>query len=102
LNTKNKPLIFEVSQNNFKDVVIHNSFKLPILVEFMGIWSEPCIKTEQAIAQLAQEFSGDFIFVKIDIDEQEQLKQQFSITNIPTLAVFKTVKKCTGKRANCD
>jgi putative thioredoxin len=93
LNTKNKPLIFEVSQNNFKDVVIHNSFKLPILVEFMGIWSEPCIKTEQAIAQLAQEFSGDFIFVKIDIDEQEQLKQQFSITNIPTLAVFKDGKE---------
>jgi putative thioredoxin len=93
LNAKNKPLIFEVSQNNFKDIVIHNSFTLPVLVEFMGIWSEPCIKTEQAIVQLAQEFAGDFIFVKIDIDEQDELKKQFSITNIPTLAVFKNGKE---------
>jgi putative thioredoxin len=43
----------------------------------MGIWSEPCIKTEYAISDLASEFSGQFIFAKIDIDEQEELKQQF-------------------------
>jgi putative thioredoxin len=34
---------------------------------------------------LASEFSGQFIFAKIDIDEQEELKQQFSITDVPTI-----------------
>jgi thioredoxin-like negative regulator of GroEL len=62
-------------------------------IEFMGIWSEPCIKTEYAISDLASEFSGQFIFAKIDIDEQEELKQQFSITNVPTLIVFKDGKE---------
>jgi thioredoxin-like negative regulator of GroEL len=42
---------------------------------------------------LASEFSGQFIFAKIDIDEQEELKQQFSITNVPTLIVFKDGKE---------
>jgi thioredoxin-like negative regulator of GroEL len=37
--------------------------------------------------------SGQFIFAKIDIDEQEELKQQFSITNVPTLVVFKDGKE---------
>ena len=89
MSTENKPLIFEVSQNNFEDLVIHNSNHLPVVVEFMGIWSEPCIKTEYALSDLAKEFPGDFIFAKIDIDEQSELKDQFSIVNIPTILVFK-------------
>ncbi len=93
MSTENKPLIFEVSQNNFEDLVIHNSSHLPVLVEFMGVWSEPCIKTEYAIAELVKEFPGDFIFAKVDIDEQDELKQQFSITNVPTLVVFKDGKE---------
>lgn len=93
MSNENKPLIFEVNQSNFEDLVVHNSSHLLVLVEFMGIWSEPCIKTEYAIVELATEFVGQFIFVKIDIDEQDELKQQFSITNVPTLLVFKDGKK---------
>ena len=93
MSDENKPLIFEVSQNNFKDLVVHNSSHLPVLVEFMGIWSEPCIKTEYALSDLAKEFPGGFVFAKVDIDEQEELKKKFSITNIPTLAVFKDGKE---------
>ncbi|MBC8493913.1 MAG: tetratricopeptide repeat protein [Candidatus Thioglobus sp.] len=93
MKDENKPLIFEVSQNNFEDLVVHNSSHLPVIVEFMGIWSEPCIKTEYALSDLAKEFPGGFIFAKVDIDEQDELKQQFSITNVPTLAVFKNGKE---------
>jgi len=89
LSTKDKPLIFEVSQNNFEDLIIHNSTHLPVVVEFMGVWSEPCIKTEYALSDLAKEFPGDFIFAKIDIEEQPELKDKFSIVNIPTVLVFK-------------
>jgi thiol-disulfide isomerase/thioredoxin len=88
MSNEKKPLIFEVSQSNFEDLVVHNSLHLPVLVEFMGVWSGPCIKTADAIAKLATEFAGEFIFAKIDIDEQDELKQQFSITNVPTLVDF--------------
>lgn len=93
MNNEKKPLIFEVNQSNFEDLVVHNSTHLPVLVEFMGIWSDPCIKTEYAIVELASEFAGQFIFAKIDIDEQDELKQQFSISNVPTLLVFKDGKE---------
>ncbi|CAB5496209.1 Thioredoxin [Bathymodiolus thermophilus thioautotrophic gill symbiont] len=89
MSNEKKPLIFEVSQSNFEELVIHNSLHLPVLVEFMGVWSGPCIKTADAIAELATEFAGAFIFAKIDIDEQDALKQQFAIVNVPTLVVFK-------------
>ena len=34
-------LIFEVGESGFDRYVIENSHKVPVLVEFMGVWSEP-------------------------------------------------------------
>ena len=93
MSKENKPLIFEVSESNFEDLVIHNSTHVPVLAMFMAVWSGPCIKTSDTIAELAVEFPGQFILAKIDIDEQEALKEKFSITNVPTLAVFEDGKE---------
>ncbi len=82
------PLIFEVSQSNFSDVVLFNSNKVPVVVEFMGMWSGPCIQLSDRLSDLAKEFPGEFIFAKVDIDEQEALKDEHNITNVPTTLVF--------------
>lgn len=81
--------IFEVSQKTFQSAVIDNSHKLPVLVEFMGVWSGPCIAMSDSLAKLATEFPGEFIFAKVDIDEQPELKAEHAIENVPTLKVFK-------------
>lgn len=81
--------IFEVSQKNFNSSVILNSYKLPVITEFMGVWSGPCIQTADTLAKLASEFKGQFIFAKVDIDEQPELKETYAVKNIPTLKVFK-------------
>ncbi len=81
--------IFEVSQGNFGSTVILNSHKIPVIVEFMGIWSEPCIRLEDSLAALAREFAGQFIFAKVDIDEQHSLREEYAIQNLPTLKLFK-------------
>ena len=80
---------FEVSNSSFGSSVLPNSHKLPVLVEFMGIWSEHCIKMEDSLAAMAKEFAGQFIFAKVDIDEQQELRKEYNIENVPTLKVFK-------------
>lgn len=85
----NKVYIFEVSEQSFNESVLQNSFALPVLVEFMGVWSEPCIMMSDNLARLAEEFSGQFVFAKVDVDEQQTLAKQYSVDNIPTLLVFK-------------
>ncbi|MDJ0807396.1 MAG: tetratricopeptide repeat protein [Gammaproteobacteria bacterium] len=81
--------IFEVSENNFGSTVVLNSHKIPVIVEFMGVWSEPCIRLEDSLVALAREFAGQFIFAKVDIDEQKALREEYGIQNLPTLKVFK-------------
>ncbi len=80
--------IFEISKDSFNTSVILNSYKLPVIVEFMAVWSEPCISVEADLAALATEFAGQFIFAKVDVDEQPELKEEYAIRNVPTLKVF--------------
>lgn len=81
--------VFEVSEKSFGTSVLLNSQKIPVLVEFMGIWSEPCIVMADMLAGLAREFAEQFIFAKVDIDENPALREQYKIENIPTLIVFR-------------
>lgn len=82
-------LVFEVSESGFARYVIENSHKVPVLVEFMGVWSEPCVAMADALSGLAREFAEQFVFAKVDIDEQPGLRDQFAIKNHPTLLVFR-------------
>jgi putative thioredoxin len=81
--------IFEISKTSFNSSVILNSYKIPVFVEFMGVWSEPCIRLADSLADLAKEFAGQFIFAKVDIDEQPELGKEYGIENVPTLKVFR-------------
>lgn len=66
-----------------------NSYKLPVIVEFMGVYSGPCVALESSLTELAHEFAGQFVFAKVDIDEQPELTEKYGVTNLPTLKVFK-------------
>ena len=81
--------VFEVSQQSFGQSVILNSHKVPVVVEFMAVWSEPCIAMADVFTSLASEYAEQFVFAKVDIEEQVELKQQYKIKNVPTVIVFK-------------
>ena len=101
----NDVYIFEVSENNFNDAVLLNSGNIPVLVEFMGVWSGPCIMMSDMLSGLAKEFAGQFIFAKVDIDEQPGLRKQYNIENVPTLLVFrdgKAIRTEVGQLAEED
>ena len=81
-------IIFEVSERSFDKYVINNSDKAPVFVLFMNVWAEPCIQTADMLSALAREFAEQFVFAKVDIDENKSLVERFDIENVPTLKVF--------------
>ena len=84
----NDALILEVSESGFSRYVLDNSHKLPVLVVFMNVWSEPCAVMADIMAGLAQEFAGQFVFAKVDVEEQAELAKQYKVENVPSLLVF--------------
>lgn len=92
--------IFELTAESFPGSALQNSHQLPVVVEFMGMWSGPCVMMADRLAGLAREFAGRFVFAKVDVEEQPELRDQYHVDNIPTLVVLrdgKPVRRETGE-----
>lgn len=84
--------VFEVSKDSFEKYVMLNSHKIPVLVEFMSAESGPSYIMADLFSGLAKEFAEQFIFAKVDVYEQPELREEYDIQNIPTTIVFKDGK----------
>lgn len=80
---------FEVSESNFNQTVLMNSYKLPVFTLFMSPSIGACITLENALSKYAEEFAGQFILARLDIDMYMDMRDEYDIKNIPTLKVFK-------------
>lgn len=67
---------------------IQNSDR-PVLVDFYATWCGPCKALSPIIDELKNEYQDRLDVLKVDIDENFQLAQKYSIQSIPTLIVFK-------------
>lgn len=83
---------FEVSESNFNQTVLMNSHKLPVFTLFMSPSIGSCISMENMLGVYAEEFAGQFILARLDIDMFTDLRDEYDIKNIPTLKVFKDGK----------
>ena len=71
---------------SFNDLI--NTSKKPVLVDFYADWCGPCKIVSPIIQNLAKEYSGKIITVKINIDMKQQIASQFQIQSIPTIMMF--------------
>lgn len=83
------PYIAEANPENFTALVVEKSKVVPVLVDFWADWCQPCKMLMPVLAQLADEFQGAFMLVKVNTDEHQQLAAQFGIRSLPTVKVFK-------------
>jgi thioredoxin 1 len=64
----------------------------PVVVDFYATWCGPCKMLSPRLDKLAGEFSGKIKFVKVNVDEAQQLAGRFRVEGIPTLLFFKDGK----------
>lgn len=76
-----------VNDNNFESVVL--KAKLPVLVDFWAAWCSPCRMVAPLVDELANEYEGKVVFVKLDVDGNPKTASKYGIMSIPTLLIFK-------------
>ncbi len=79
--------IITVSDESFeKDVLQANQ---PVLVDFWAEWCGPCKAIAPILEEVAGNYEGKIIIVKLNIDDNPETPVKYGVRGIPTLMIFK-------------
>lgn len=59
-----------------------------VVIDFYATWCGPCKMLAPVMENVAEEFNN-IAFVKVDVDQAEELASMFGITSIPTVVYIK-------------
>ncbi len=77
-------------QEQWQNEVI-NSDK-PVFVDFWAEWCGPCRMVSPTVEEVSKEYEGKVNFVKVDVDQNNELASKYNVFSIPTLAIFRDGK----------
>ena len=83
------PYIFEGTQGNFAALVLENSAKGPVLVNYWAPWAGPCLRLWPILSKLAVEYGGRFLLVNVNTDSQTVLVKERGVKSLPTVQIFR-------------
>lgn len=71
---------------NFNEII--NS-KIPVLVEFFASWCGHCKRMHPVLENLHGMVGDKARILKVDIDKNESLAEQYNVRSVPALMIFK-------------
>lgn len=91
-----------VTKETFESEVLKSD--KPVLADFNAGWCGPCKAMKPVLEELAAATPG-IKFVSIDIDDQDELSDDYDVASIPCLVLFKggeEVKRHVGLTSRDD
>ena len=76
-----------IENGNFEEEVLKSD--IPVLVDFWAVWCGPCKMLGPVISGIAKAYDGKLKVCKADVDDNGELAQQYGISSIPTVILFK-------------
>ncbi len=82
--------IIEIKDSEqFKKEVLNE--EKTVFVDFYATWCMPCKAMSPVIEEIAKEYK-EVKFVKVDVDENEEIALEYNVMSIPTMIIMKNGK----------
>jgi putative thioredoxin len=89
-------LIKDTTTQAFKQDVLAESMKQPVLVDFWAPWCGPCKQLTPVIEKVVKAAGGKVKLVKMNIDEHPQIAGQLGVKSIPAVFAFQKGQPVDG------
>lgn len=89
-------LVVEVTHENAQRVLIEESLKRPVLIDFWAEWCSPCKMLLPILDKLVREYDGQVLLAKVNCDEQQAIAGQFGVRSLPTVLLMKDGQPVDG------
>jgi thioredoxin 1 len=76
-------------KGNFGKIINGNQ---PVLVDFHADWCGPCKMQAPILKEVSAEINGKARIIKIDVDKNQAIAQQYQVMGVPTIILFKKGK----------
>ena len=99
------PYILEGTAENFATLVIENSRRGLVVVDFWAPWVGPSMRQQAMLTDVARALAGRFLLVTVNTDEQKQLAADWAVRSLPSCKLFRhgrVVEELHGVQPEAD
>ena len=89
-------LVKDTTTKTFREDVLTESVKQPVLVDFWAPWCGPCKQLQPIIEKVVKAAGGKVKLVKMNIDENPEIPGQLGIQSIPAVIAFQRGQPVDG------
>ncbi|MCW8965723.1 MAG: thioredoxin [Candidatus Pacearchaeota archaeon] len=81
----NNDLVPELTKSEFESFTKEGL----VLIDFFAEWCMPCLTMSPIIDELSEKFKGKVKFGKVNVEENQEAAQKYSVMSIPNFVLLK-------------